>query len=93
MRLTTPAQDRYQTFSCPPPACAPCNRLGAGNSAHRSWTGTHNHIERLRWTGCSRECSEREGPLMVRRKLPEDTVERWRKCQRWGDGGLGHAEA
>src|SRR5262249_7172609 len=59
-------------------------RLGAGNIAHRSWTGKHKHIERLRCTGCSREFSEREGTLMVRSKLPEETVERLLKCQRWG---------
>jgi hypothetical protein len=51
---------------------------------HRSWTGTHKHIERLRCTACDREFSEREGTLMARSKLPEDTVLRLVKCQRWG---------
>jgi hypothetical protein len=84
MTLTTPAQERYSRCSCPNPHCAQCNRPGAGNIAPRSWTGAHKHIERLRCTVCDREFSEREGPLMARSKLPEDTVIRLVKCQRWG---------
>jgi IS1 family transposase len=84
MTLTTPAQERYTRFSCPNPQCARFNRPGEGNIAHRSWTGTHKHIERLRCTACHREFSEREGTLMARSKLPEDTVVRLLKCQRWG---------
>src|SRR5215475_829290 len=37
-----------------------------------------------RHTACDRECSEREGTLMARSKLPEATVERLLQCQRWG---------
>jgi len=84
MRLTTPAPERDIRFSCPNPHCAQFNRPGAGNIAHRSWTGAHKHIERLRCTVCDREFSEREGPLMARSKLPADTVIRLVKCQRWG---------
>ena len=84
MTLTTPAQERYTRFSCPNPQCALFNRPGAGNIAPRSWTGAHKHIERLRCTICDREFSEREGTLMARSKLPEDTVLRLVKCQRWG---------
>jgi hypothetical protein len=84
MTLTTPVQERYTRFSCPNPHCAQFNRPGAGNIAHRSWTGTHKHIERLRCTACDREFSEREGTLMARSKLPEDTVIQLVKCQRWG---------
>ena len=84
MTRTTPAQERYTRFSCPNPHCAQFNRPGAGNIAHRSWTGTHQHIERLRCTTCDREFSEREGTLMARSKLPADTVIRLVKCQRWG---------
>jgi IS1 family transposase len=84
MTLTTPAQESYTRFSCPNPQCARFNRPGAGNIAHRSWTGTSKHIERLRCTRCHREFSEREGTLMARSKLPEATVERLLKCQRWG---------
>ena len=84
MISTTPAPERYTRFSCPNPQCACFNRPGEGNIVHRSWTGTHKHIERLRCTVCDREFSEREGTLMARSKLPEDTVIRLLKCQRWG---------
>jgi hypothetical protein len=84
MTQTTPAQERYTRFSCPNPGCAEFNHPGEGNIAHRSWTGTHKHIERLRCTVCGREFSEREGTLLARSKLPEDTVVRLLKCQRWG---------
>jgi IS1 family transposase len=84
MTLTTPVQERYTRFSCPNPQCAQFNRPGEGNIAHRSWTGTHKHIERLRCTACDREFSEREGTLMARSKLPAETVIRLVKCQRWG---------
>lgn len=84
MTRTTPAQERYTRFSCPNPHCARFNRPSEGNIAHRSWTGTHKHIERLRCTACHREFSERAGTLLARSKLPEDTVVRLLKCQRWG---------
>jgi IS1 family transposase len=84
MTLTTPAQESYPRFSCPNPQCARFNRPGEGNIAHRSWTGIHKHIERLRCMACHREFSEREGPLMARSKLPEATVEQLLTCQRWG---------
>ena len=81
---TTPAQDRYTKFSCPNPTCRLCNQANAGNVVHRSWTGKHKHIERLRCTLCGCEFSEREGTLRARSKLPEATVEQLLKCQRWG---------
>ena len=84
MTLTTPVPERYTRFSCPNPQCAQFNRPGEGNIAHRSWTGTRKHIERLRCMACDREFSEREGTLRARSKLPEDTVIQLVKCQRWG---------
>ena len=84
MTQTTPAQQRYPRFSCPNPQCPCFNRPGTGNIIHRSWTGTHTPLERLRCTACDRECSEREGTLMARSKLPEATVARLLNCQRWG---------
>jgi hypothetical protein len=84
MTLTTPVQERYTRFSCPHPPCVQFNRPGEGTIAHRSWPGTHKHIERLRWTACDREGSEREGTLMARSKLPEATVIPRVQCQRWG---------
>jgi hypothetical protein len=84
MTQTTPVQDTYTQFSCPNPQCRQFNRPGAGNIVHRSWTGKHKHIERLRCTVCTQEFSERAGTLMAQSKLPEETVERLLKCQRWG---------
>jgi len=46
----------------------------------------------LRCTACDREFSEREGTLLVRSKLPEDTVIRLVKCQRWGVCDAGTAD-
>jgi len=84
MISTTPAQARYTTFSCPNLDCPQFNRSNVDTIVHRSWTGKHQHIERLRCTACDHEFSEREGTLMARSKLAEDTVERLLKCQRWG---------
>lgn len=84
MISTTPAQARYTTFSCPNLDCPQFNRSNVETIVHRSWTGKHKHIERLRCTACDHEFSEREGTLMARSKLAEDTVERLLKCQRWG---------
>ena len=81
---TTPAHESSTRFSCPNPQCVRFNHSGEGTIVHRSWTGRHKQIERLRCTVCSREFSEREGTLMARSKLPEDTVVRLLKCQRWG---------
>src|SRR5215813_7396882 len=92
MTQTTPAAQRYTRFSCPNPQCSCFNRPGAENIVHRSWTGTHQHIERLRCTACDREFSEREGTLMARSQLPQDTVVRLLKCQRWGVCAEGTAD-
>jgi hypothetical protein len=50
------------------------------------------HIERLRCMACGREFSEREGTLMARSTLPEDTVIRLVQCQRWGVCDAGTAD-
>ena len=92
MTLTTPAQESYTQFSCPHPHCGRFNRPGEGHSTHRSWTGIHKHIERLRCTACDREFSEREGTLMARSTLSAATVERLLKWQRWGVGDEGTAD-
>jgi hypothetical protein len=64
----------------------------AGNLAHRSWTGKDKDIERLRCTECGQEFSDRRGTLMQGSKLPEETVERLLKCQRWGVCDAGSAD-
>jgi hypothetical protein len=84
MISTTPAQAKYTTFLCPNKYCTKFNRPNVDTIVHRSWTGKHKHIERLRCTACDHEFSEREGTLMARSKLAEDQVGRLLKCQRWG---------
>jgi hypothetical protein len=92
MRLTTPAQERYTRVSCPNPACRLCNQPHADHVVHRSWTGKHKHIERLRGTICGCEFSERQGTLMARSKLPEATVAQLLQCHRWGVCDAGTAD-
>ena len=84
MTPNTPVEDTSPKFSCPNPACCLFTQIGQGNIVHRSWTGKHKHIERLRCTECGREFSEREGTLMDHSKLSEEQVERLLKCQRGG---------
>src|SRR5262249_24604270 len=93
MISTTRAQERYTQFSCPNRLCPCFNRLGTGNIVHRSWTGKHKHIERLRCLACDRAFSEREGPLMARSKLPDATVIQLLTCQRWGDCDEGNVDS
>lgn len=87
-----PEGHNYNTFSCPHPDCPLRGQSGAGNIAHRSWTGKDRHIERLRCTACGQEFSERRGTLMAGSKRPEETVERLLKCQRWGVSDAGTAD-
>jgi len=89
---TTPAQGQSVQCSCSHPTCARFNRLGDGNIAHRAWTGQYQHIERLRCTVCTRAFSAREGTLLARSKVPEATVARRLKGQRWGVCDAGTAD-
>lgn len=84
MTSITPVESKYTKLSCPNPGCSLFNQAGQGNIVHRSWTGRQKKIERLRCSLCGKEFSEREGTLMARAKLSEETVERLLKCQRWG---------
>jgi hypothetical protein len=79
-----PEGHHTSTCSCPNPSCPRRGQPGAGNIAHRSWTGKDKTIERLRCQVCGQEFSERRGTWMEGTKLPEETVERLLKCQRWG---------
>jgi hypothetical protein len=58
----------------------------AGDQPHHSWLvdWQDKPIERLRCKACGQEFSARRGTLMEGTKLPEETVERLLKCQRWG---------
>lgn len=87
-----PADHHYSTCCCPNPSCPRRGLRGAGNIVHRSWTGKDRHIERLRCTTCGQEFSERRGTLMASSKLPEETMERLLKCQRWGVCDAGTAD-
>lgn len=88
----TPAGAQYTHFACPNPECSLFNRPGHGNLTHRSWTGKHKDIERLRCRVCGQEFSERAGTLLAASKLSEATVERLLKCQRWGVCDAGTAD-
>jgi hypothetical protein len=92
MLSTPPAQARSTTCSCPNLAGPQCHRANVDTIVHRSWTGKHPPIERLRGTACAHEGSEREGTLMARSKRAADTVERLRQCQRWGVCDAGTAD-
>jgi IS1 family transposase len=87
-----PEAPHYSTLLCPNPDCSLRGHRGAGNIIHRSWTGKDKEIERLRCTQCGQEFSERRGTLMQGSKLPEETVERLLKCQRWGVCDAGSAD-
>jgi hypothetical protein len=87
-----PADHHYSTFSCPNPSCPRWGQRGVGHIVHRAWTGKDKHIERLRCTQCGQEFSSRRGTLMAATKLPEATVERLLKCQRWGGCDAGTAD-
>jgi hypothetical protein len=87
-----PADPYYSTFTCPNPSCPRWGQQGASSIVHRSWTGKDKHIERLRCTPWGQEFSARRGTLMAATKLPEATVERLLKCQRWGVCDAGTAD-
>src|SRR5215207_5481371 len=87
-----PEGHHYSTFSCPNLRCPSRGPQGTSHIAHRSWTGKDKHIERLRCQACGQEFSERRGTLMEGTKLPEETVERLLKCQRWGVCDAGTAD-
>jgi transposase-like protein len=90
---TFPPEGRhYSTFSCPNLRCPSRGPRETSPIAHRSWTGKNKHIERLRCKACGQEFSERRGTLMEGTKLPEETVERLLKCQRWGVCDAGTAD-
>ena len=92
-RPTIPPDDPHDSIAlCPNAGCHLGGQRGADNIGHRSWTGKGKHIERLRCRECGQEFSERRGTLMTGSKLPEETVERLLKCQRWGVCDAGTAD-
>jgi hypothetical protein len=87
-----PEGHHSSTFSCLHLRCPRRAPQGTSHIAHRAWTGKDKHIERLGCQACGQECSERRGPVREGTKLPEETVERRRKCQRWGVCDAGTAD-
>jgi len=85
MIQTTPVSERSTRFSCPNPQCTQFNRPGAGNIAHRAWTGTHKHIERLRCTACDRHGPHAlASPALAIRRSAARRLRRSRYCTRPG---------
>lgn len=70
-------------FTCPNPSCNLFNLDAQGNIAHRSWTGKHKHIERLRCTACKSEFSSRRGTLLEYAKITEDQQVKILRCMKW----------
>ena len=92
-RPTLPPEDpHYSLVSCPNAGCHLGGQRGADNLVHRSWTGKDQHIARLRCQAWGQEFSERRGTLLAGSTRPEETVERLRKCQRWGVCDAGTAD-
>jgi transposase-like protein len=78
-----PADD-LSGFACPNEDCCDFNRFAAGNLRVCERIGKGHRIRRLYCTTCGRRFSERQGTLMSRSKLPEETVVRIVKCLGYG---------
>jgi transposase-like protein len=87
-----PESHPYSTFACPNLRCPSRGPRGTSHIVHRSWTGKDKPLERWRCKACGQEFSTRRGTLMEATKLPEETVERLLKCQRWGVCDAGTAD-
>ncbi|MCS6806505.1 MAG: hypothetical protein RMM98_15780 [Acidobacteriota bacterium] len=92
MNMPEPAPDQYNWLGCPNPMCRLFNQPGQGNIRHRAWSGKHKDLEWVKCQVCKTEFSERRGTLMDKTKLPEETVERLLRCQRWGGCDEGTAD-
>jgi transposase-like protein len=72
--------DDLTGFACPNEDCNDFNRFAAGNLSVCERMGKDHRIRRLYCKSCGHRFSEREGSLMARTKLPEETVVRIIKC-------------
>jgi transposase-like protein len=79
-----PPRDDLTGFACPNEDCCDFNRFAAGNLTVCERMGKDHRIRRLYCSSCGRRFSERQGSLMARSKLPEDTVVRIVKCLGYG---------
>jgi transposase-like protein len=79
-----PPGDDLTGFACPNEDCCDFNRFAAGNLSVCERMGKDHRIRRLYCKSCGRRFSERQGSLMARAKLPEETVVRIVKCLGYG---------
>jgi transposase-like protein len=82
--LAVTQETPLELFACPDPECFLFNHFGAGNLSVAERMGKNKGIRRLYCNHCHRRFSERQGSLMRRTKLPEDTVVRIMKCLTYG---------
>ena len=75
-----PPEDDLTGFACPNEDCCDFNRFAAGNLSVCERMGKDHRIRRLYCKSCGHRFSEREGSLMAKTKLPEETVVRIIKC-------------
>lgn len=75
-----PPGDDLAGFTCPNEDCCDFNRFAAGNLSVCERMGKDRRIRRLYCKSCGHRFSEREGSLMARTKLSEETVVRIVKC-------------
>jgi transposase-like protein len=78
------SQDDLSGFSCPNQDCCDFNLFAAGNLSVCERMGKNQRIRRLYCRTCGHRFSERQGTLMARSKLPEETVVRVVKCLGYG---------
>jgi transposase-like protein len=76
--------DDLAGFACPNEDCSDFNRFAAGNLRVCERMGKDRCIRRLYCTSCGHRFSERQGSLMAKSKLSEETVVRIVKCLGYG---------
>jgi transposase-like protein len=81
---TASPNDDLSRFACPNEDCDDFNRFAAGNLSVCERMGKDRRIRRLYCKSCGHRFSERQGSLMAKSKLPEETVVRIVKCLGYG---------
>jgi transposase-like protein len=81
---TIAPEDDLSGFACPNEDCSDFNRFAAGNLSVCERMGKDHAIRRLYCKSCGHRFSERQGSLMAKSKLPEETVVRIVKCLGYG---------
>lgn len=75
----TPSED-LTAFACPNEDCINFNQFAAGNLSICERMGKNKSIRRLYCRSCGQRFSERQGSLLAKSKLSEQTVVRIVKC-------------